>query len=570
MGIQIGSQIISKIFTQTYSEGLQPPSSGSVIGLQSGSYSNGSTWTSTTGSAGVVNNSPLASGSNGRWQFNGTDEYILISSSQLSSFNQAENANQEFTFLFYGTIGSVSTRRALLGNGKGGSYNFGGDAILRTDSSPGAGKMHLDLRGPTGATNRFTVTAVSGSLLNLAITQNTAGTASVYQDGIFLASSGTLPLGFAPFTTGSNQVGAYIGFNGDVDTDNYNGQLGASYLYNRVLSTTEISQSAISFYSGSAPGMIVSPITSVFLGTSQVFSTIVPITSMSVLSLVVGGGGAGGVGTAGGGGAGGMVTGSLSLTASTYTVTVGAGGASSAGPVGLNASTQSGNPGQTSSFATLVAFGGGGGFAYEGSQNTSNGGSGGGCSDTRLRQPAGGSVVLGGSGSAGQGNNGGTGTYGQQFGAGGGGASQVGQNGNAGVNPRIAGAGGSGSINTFRDGTSRAYAGGGGAAGYNTALGGAGGFGGGGTGGGPSGGSGVTGSANTGGGGGGSNRNVNGTVNGVGAGGGSGIVVIAYLTSSFSASVFTSVSGGIVQDFTSGSQVYRSHTFLSSSNLVIS
>ena len=52
--------------------------------------------------------------------------------------------------------------------------------------------------------------------------------------------------------------------------------------------------------------------------------------------------------------------------------------------------------------------------------------------------------------------------------------------------------------------------------------------------------------------------------------GGSGIIVIAYLTSSFSASAATAVSGGIITDFTSGSAVYRSHTFLSSSNLVIS
>jgi hypothetical protein len=52
-----------------------------------------------------------------------------------------------------------------------------------------------------------------------------------------------------------------------------------------------------------------------------------------------------------------------------------------------------------------------------------------------------------------------------------------------------------------------------------------------------------------------------------GGAGGSGIVVIAYLTSS---AVGLSVSGGIETTYDSGSLTYKSHTFLSSSNLVIS
>ena len=562
MGIQIGSQIISNIFTQTYSEGVQPPSSGSVIGLQSGSYDNGSTWTSTTGSAGVVINSPLASGSNGRWQFNGTDEYILISSSQLSGFNQAENANQEFTFLFYGTIGSVSTRRALFGCADGG-YNPGGDAIFRTDSSPGAGKIHLDLRGPTGNTNRFTITGDSGSLLNLAITQNTAGTASVYQNGTFLASSGTLALGYAPFKTGSNQVGAFIGYNGDVDADNYNGQLGASYLYNRVLSTTEISQSALSFSSGSPAGMVISPITSVFLGTSKVFPAISPIVSMSVQTLVVAGGGSGGTGTGGGGGAGGVVySGSLTLNSGVYAVNVGSGGRATGSN---NDKSPSGNRGADSSFVSgtiiVSASGGGGGIGYDQTllDARNSGGSGGGTSAQRNTP---------GSGISGQGFAGGNWNGADNgCGSGGGGASQTGRQPTGAYPNGSGGNGASGSAYTIRSGTSVFYGGGGGGGNYVTSVNPGTGGPGGGTAGSKTATNPTSASANTGGGGGGSFRSAVGDNNGISGNGGSGIVVIAYLTSS---AVGLSVSGGIEQTFDSGSLTYKSHTFLSSSNFVIS
>jgi hypothetical protein len=602
MAIQLGSTLVSEIFiANTFRDNYGIPLSGSVIGLQSGSYSNGETWSSTTGSPIPVVNSPLiGSASNGRWQFNGTNEYFAITQSILNAnFDQTENIVQVFTFLLYGTIGSLATPRALFGAGGfsgSTSYTNGGDAILRTDTSPGAGKIHLDLRGRGaggGNFTRYTITGTSGSLLNLAILSDNNGSSSVYQDGVLVAMSSSAGFfGYCPWRSRdgdtSGTEGCSILFNNDTDAENYNGQLGGCYLYNRALSSTEISHSAQAFYKGNTFGTTVaSTASAVFIGSNQVYpnptttttttttSTTTTRPPLSVMTLVVGGGGAGGVGTAGGGGAGGLRTGSFSLTASTYTVTVGAGGAGSAGPVGVNNSTQSGNPGETSSFSTLlVSFGGGGGLAYEGTQNFSNGGSGGGPSDTRLRQPAGGSVVLGGSGSAGQGNAGGNGTFGAQFGNGGGGAGQAGQNGNSGTNPRRAGAGGSGSLNSFRDGNATFYAGGGGGGGYNTAIAGLGGPGGGASGGAAAGSgtapAGGTGSANTGGGGGGSSRNAAGTSNGIGGAGGSGIVVIAYLTSSFSASAATAVSGGIITDYTSGSQVYRSHTFLSSSNLVIS
>ena len=103
--------------------------------------------------------------------------------------------------------------------------------------------------------------------------------------------------------------------------------------------------------------------------------------------IVAGGGGGGGYG--GGGGAGGVVTGSVSLSASTNTVTVGIGG---------DAATQYTSPGSDgllSSIFSVNAVGGGGGGTYALIGRT--GGSGGG----------GGFGQLGGAGTAGQGFAGG-------------------------------------------------------------------------------------------------------------------------------------------------------------------
>jgi hypothetical protein len=286
MGIQIGSVVVNNIFgTKTVDvPGIDYIVSSSVIGLVSGSYSNGSTWTSTTGSAVDVINNPLTGqAANGRWQFDGTNDYLRIPQSTLNAtFNTAEAVTQSFTFLFYGTIGSLSTRRALFGASGFPSYDQGGDCILRTDTTPPAGTFHLQLRAPGGATNTFTVTGVSGSLLNLAITQNATGVQSVYQDGVLVATSGSVGTAYYPWRSGDLSSGANIGFNNDTDTDNYNGQLGGTFLYNRVLSATEISSSAQAFYTASAASSSIQIITSasaVFIGNEKVYPSAAPTAS---------------------------------------------------------------------------------------------------------------------------------------------------------------------------------------------------------------------------------------------------------------------------------------------------
>ena len=242
------------------------------------------------------------------------------------------------------------------------------------------------------------------------------------------------------------------------------------------------------------------------------------------------GGGCGGGGPAGGGGAGGQRTSycgpatPMTMSATTFPVTVGAGGAGS---------TFYGNPGGTgvpSVFNGITSAGGGGGGGHPHTDPTPNppgkpGGSGGGGGGP------GSSVAPGGTGntppvSPPQGTNGGNGpqspTYGQGMGAGGGGGSGgVGNNGNNANNP--AGAGGPGTANSITGASVTRGGGGGGSYNSNgTASGAPGGPGGGGQGSRRSGNNAVAGTANTGGGGGGR------TSCGPAVAGGSGVVIIRY------------------------------------------
>jgi len=207
--------------------------------------------------------------------------------------------------------------------------------------------------------------------------------------------------------------------------------------------------------------------------------------------VVVAGGGGGGIGAAnytssgGGGGAGGMLSGNdvLLKTGVTYTITVGAGGSGGIASTTSGSSLTAPNNGVDSSISgsgltTISAAGGGRG----GSSNvfgSGSGGSGGGGSSSST------STIAAGSGTAGQGNNGGSvlGSSTGSLAGGGGGASASGQSGNTGGSGR-AGNGGDGLLNPFPEGPTY-LAGGGGGSGTNTSgqfLVGGGGLGGGGSG----------------------------------------------------------------------------------------
>lgn len=256
-------------------------------------------------------------------------------------------------------------------------------------------------------------------------------------------------------------------------------------------------------------------------------STFTPNQSLTADILVVAGGGGGGSFTGGngngGGGAGGLLTySSQSLTATSYTCTIGAGGAG-----GLTASNSTN--GANSQFGALTSSVGGGRGANGGSASNASavGGSGGGGQGSNDL-----GFVNGSSGTSGQGYAGGNGNASGTTpgGGGGGGAGAAGATGGA----AIGGTGGVGAtsslINTIGAATNYGqfvssnyyFAGGGGGStsnsGSGTALGG---YGGGGTGyydGGPAGGAGTVST----GGGGGAGRAAN------GGNGGSGIIVIRY------------------------------------------
>ena len=233
----------------------------------------------------------------------------------------------------------------------------------------------------------------------------------------------------------------------------------------------------------------------------------------SVQALIVAGGGGGSGGGGGGGGAGGVVyDNSIPVTpGTTYPIVVGQGGVGGVGPTGGQ-----GTNGANSSFANLIAIGGGyGATPYAGTTTGATGGSGGG--GTGAAGGSTGSSAVG-SGTYGQGNSGGVGyclSGNYVIGGGGGGAGAVG----ATYSGTVAGNGGAGLAYSI-SGSNVTYGGGGGGGIYVTGTAGSGGAGGGGAG---ANGAGTSGTANTGGGGGGSNYASN-----AGAGG-SGIVIIRWV-----------------------------------------
>ena len=224
--------------------------------------------------------------------------------------------------------------------------------------------------------------------------------------------------------------------------------------------------------------------------------------------IIAGGGGGGALG--GGGGAGGMITGTASVQPGSYTITVGGGG-NNGGP------NSTGGTGGNSSAFSVTANGGGGGGSHSGGSNSTagtSGGSGGGGSDNN-------NSFGPGSGTAGQGNQGGNGcpTFGNALrgGGGGGGKGGVGLNYNSLVSSKY-GNGGAGAGNNLINGTTQYFAGGGGRAAYGGSNNhaGDGGIGGGG------GGSSSNGSGNGGTGGTGYNNGGNGSANTTSAAGGNG------------------------------------------------
>jgi hypothetical protein len=295
-------------------------------------------------------------------------------------------------------------------------------------------------------------------------------------------------------------------------------------------------------------------------------------TNLSVEYLVVaGGGGAAGYNSSGGGGAGGFRTNvvgatsgrnssaesSMTISLGTYTVTVGGGGASSGPPNG----GESNMNGISSSFHTITSLGGGLGSNNFGTLPRGQGGGSGGGSrgDSNPNN-------LGGLGTAGQGFDGGSGTWAGNYPGGGGGG--AGGNGGSTSDSVTAGNGGIGLANPMTGSTIGQLsggiyylAGGGGGSSQGGGTSGSGGLGGGGAAGSGASGSyvGTNGSPNTGGGGGAGNSASGGS-------GGSGVVIVRYLTEDASG---VTITGGTKVVGPAGATTYTVHTFTSSGSLVI-
>lgn len=256
--------------------------------------------------------------------------------------------------------------------------------------------------------------------------------------------------------------------------------------------------------------------------------------------LIVAGGGGGGGNSGGGGGGGGVIITNIIVSAGSTNVTVGNGG------VGGTPNSK-GTNGTNSVFGSLVAYGGGGGYSYNG-QNGLPGGCGGGAG----AQNGGGT---GGAGTNGQGFAGGNSGNGNGASAGGGGAATVGSNY---VSDTVAGNGGDGKSSSI-SGTPTQYGGGGGGGGNESGTAGTGGAGGGGNGSVTAVGS--NGVANTGGGGGGGGYGGS----PAGGNGGSGIVIVRYLFSSTNVTMSVS-SNGINQTSTSISNIFMGKVGIGTAN----
>ena len=476
-----------------------------------------------TGVNGTLQNGVGYSGNyGGYWQFDGSDDRILLSSS-----------------ITLGNGDSDWTVNAWMRTTATGSSNVGTNSIL-SNTSGGPIYSSLDVIGgyqsywayPSniGTWKLFqgTVIVNDGEWHMLTYVNKSNYTMDFYVDGVYDTTVG-------PVNVANNNpldvIGRGLGnnsFNGSISMVQVN--KGTAMNASQVSQQYGATRGRFQSYQAYANGGTVTTITQngvnyrVHTFTSSGTLSVTQSGSVEVLVVAGGGGGSGNVYDDGaGGGAGGLIhrTGYNLDTEGNITVTVGAGGGASSGGQGGN--------GGDSSFGTLTALGGGGGAAHRSSGVPGGSGGGGGGSFVGDGQSnAGGSATQPGSASGGLGNRGGNGGIGDVVSGGGGypGSAGGGGAGSQGFPPtgggtNQGGRGGDG-VQIGINGTLTYYAGGGG--GVRDGVGGLGGGGNASFGrdGSPAG----SGGTNTGGGGGGGRANPGET--GVPGPGGSGIIIIRY------------------------------------------
>jgi hypothetical protein len=372
---------------------------------------------------------------------------------------------------------------------------------------------------PVWSTTAGSLGTWAGSNIQLSATDDESNTIT------YTVTSGSLPTGLS-----LSSSGVISGTNSGTPGSTYTFTVSASDGINTAVTR---SFSIIAPFPSATGGTLTSDSTYYYRAFTGSGSLIVSNLSLDVNYLVVaGGGGAGGCGpnnsASGGGGAGGYLSGTTTLSPSTYSITVGGGGAGgpakdSAGLDGIEATK-----GENSQFASIATATAGGASPnsnaiYNGVLR--NGGSGaGGTGNSSSSSGFPGTAI------SGQGNNGGTASYGQNgnFYSGGGGGGSGAAGGNASLSSTTAGAGGVG----LQWVNGSYYAGGGAGGTYNSSSFASGGNGGGGSGGGNGSTVGGNGASNTGGGGGGVAGIAGSGSSLTGGNGGSGIVIVRYTKAS--------------------------------------
>ena len=442
----------------------------------------------------------------------GTDDFIQLSEYTSYAFGNTPTVAMWIKPMTAGTYG-------LLSHCSGGPVNLG----------YGLENGYMSYRNYDFQWNYYTSNAYvgGGSWTHVAWVKETSTSLKFYVNGV-LQDTITITNTNGPINT----IGSYWGPCDSGGFSMFNGWIGNVYLYSQTaLSASQILQnynaqrSRFETNQAFANGGTISTVVEngiryrVHTFTSSGTLTVLSAGKMEVLS-VAGGGGGGTYAAGAGGGAGGLILNTdYSVTTGSKTVTVGGGGAG-----GDWGGTTNASQGSNTVFDNLTSIGGGragAGWAGQAGGNGGSGGGGGGYDGTQGTY-----TTAGGTGTVGQGHNGGLGRgISGNRGAGGGGGGAGAPGGDSTTNS--SGDGGNGkqiSIN----GTATYYAGGGGGGDYGSANGGQGGLGGGGnvSGGNGSGVPGGNGGTNTGGGGGGSRSATSDSWNG--GNGGSGIVIVRY------------------------------------------
>lgn len=251
----------------------------------------------------------------------------------------SSNSSSVYTNIYLQGNGSTATSNST------GTVNYALDTTVNDTATTSSTFSSIDWYIPnyTSSSNK--------SILADSVTENNATTAYAQLWAGLQASSGAVTkLDFFPNAGGATFL-----------------QYSTAYLYG----VSNISASA-----KATGGNIITTDGTYWYHTFTSSGTFTPTQALSANTLIVAGGGGGGYqGNGGGGGAGGLLYGTLSLSATSYAVTVGAGGSTPYPSAG------GGGQGSNSTFVlggtTYTAFGGGFGGG-SGAVNGGNGGSGGG------------------------------------------------------------------------------------------------------------------------------------------------------------------------------------------------